>query len=364
MSGVGAQTADLRLRLQSAWRWWTSEIAGLFPQRLRAALAGSQEAVFVDVLDGEFLVRLASGGRDAVVARIPRDGYAARALRLSIPAVTGWRRWLASPTILQLPANDALIRTLELPGGARANLDAILGHEVARQSPIDIADIYYDYRAAPVDGATLPVALRIVRREPVDALLEELAGADIAPAAIEFHGDRERADGGTFPVVAQAARQYRLQRRMVPVLSGVLLLLGALALGAVYWRGEMIAEDLAGQVAASRDGALEAARIERALDAKSRQYAALARQKQNPATVAVLAAVARLLPDDAWLVEFERNDHEVRLHGYSAHAASLIALFDSSPYFRDAKLRAPLVQGPRPGLQRFDISFDLRADAS
>ncbi len=362
MSGVGAQTIGLRLR--TAWRWWTGEIGGLVPPRLRAALAGSRDAVFVVVLDQEFLVRRISGARDAVVARIPRDGYATRALRLSIPAVSGWRRWFSAPTILQLPANDALVRTLELPAGARANLDAILGHEVARQSPIDVADIYYDYRAAEAEGAPLLVELRIVRREPVDALLEALAGADVAPAAVEFHGDMDRADGGTFPVAPSAARQYRMQRRIVPCLSGALLLLAALALGAVYWRGEMIADDLDGQIAASRDGALEAARIERSLDAQSRQYAFLAQQKQDPATVAVLATVTRLLPDDAWLYEFELDDHEVRMHGYSAHAASLIALFDSSPYFRDATLRAPLVQGPKPGLQRFDISFDLRAGGS
>ena len=54
----------------------------------------------------------------------------------------------------------------------------------------------------------------------------------------------------------------------------------------------------------------------------------------------------------------------MRLHGFSAEAASLIALFDASPYFADAEMRSPLMQGPDPGLQRFDISVKLRKGAT
>jgi hypothetical protein len=50
----------------------------------------------------------------------------------------------------------------------------------------------------------------------------------------------------------------------------------------------------------------------------------------------------------------------VRIRGLSNSAAALIALFDTSPMFADAQFRAPLMQGPRAGLERFDMSFQLR----
>jgi general secretion pathway protein L len=364
VDGIGVQPEILWAQIRSAWQWWTGELAGLIPPRLRATLSGTDDAFFIEVLDTEYIVRRHTGRRDAIVARIPRDAYAARVLRLSVPAANGWRRWLAVPVILQLLASQALSRTLRLPPEAKSNLAAILRHEVARQSPVDTATIYYDHRAGKAEDGALDVELRIVHREPVDAIVAALADAGIALSWIEFIGDKTRADGGNFPVSAAAARAYQLRPRIVPGLVALVLLLGALTLGVTYWRGEMVADDLAGRVAAARDDALAVDRLERRLDTKTRQYTFLAEQKQKPATIAVLAAVTRLLPDDAWLYQFELDGNEVRLHGFSATASSLIALFDSSPYFQDAQLRAPLVQGPKPGLQRFDISFKLKASGS
>ncbi len=135
-------------------------------------------------------------------------------------------------------------------------------------------------------------------------------------------------------------------------------------MGSFYLRGAAVAADLDARVEAARARAVVVERLQQRLDAANRQAAFLAQQKRNPAAVAVLATVARLLPDDAWLYEFELNGDEVRLHGFSSEAASLIALFDSSPYFGDAELRSPLMQGPSPALQRFDISFKLRKGAT
>ncbi|HEY0301681.1 MAG TPA: PilN domain-containing protein, partial [Rhizomicrobium sp.] len=170
--------------------------------------------------------------------------------------------------------------------------------------------------------------------------------------------------GGTFPADAAAASRLRWQPRLVPALAGLVVLLAVGLVAAVYLRGEAVAADLDARVEAARARAVVVERLQRKLDAANRQAAFLARQKQSPAAVAVLATVARLLPDNAWLYQFELQGDEVRLHGFSAEAASLIGLFDSSPYFSDAELRSPLMQGPSPALQRFDVSFKLKKGAT
>ncbi|HEY4943389.1 MAG TPA: PilN domain-containing protein [Rhizomicrobium sp.] len=362
MDGFGPRV--LLERLLAGWRWWLSELAAMLPRSLRQAFTGADDAILVDVQGNELLVVRRAGDFETVVARVPRDDFAARTLRLSAPRAEGFAAWFADPVILQMPAEEALDRSLRLPRGARRNLDGILCHEIVRQSPLDAQNIYYDYRIAGADGEALDVNLRIIRREPVDACIELCRSAGIALSAVEFAGDETHADGGTFPADAVAARHLRLRPKLVPALAALVLLLALGLVGSVFLRGAAVAADLDARVDAARTRAMVVERLQQRLDAANRQAAFLAQQKSSPAAVAVLATVARLLPDDSWLYEFELNGDEVRLHGFSAQAASLIPLFDSSPFFADAELRSPLMQGPSPALQRFDISFKLRKGAS
>ena len=344
-------------------RWWLTQLAPFVPLRLKEAFTISDDAILIAARPDEFVVTRRAGAFETPIARIPRDEFAARALRLSAPTKTGLFAWLADHVILLLAAEEALVRPLRLPRGAARNLEAILRHEVARQSPLDASDIYYDYRVTGADRDGLDLALRIIRRAPVDACVEQCREAGIALSAIAFEGDTQRPRGGDFPVDAAAARRFRLAPRIVPTLAALLLLLVAGFVATIYLRGEAEAADLSAWIDAARGGAMEVASLQRKLDAANRQAAFLAQQKSSPAAVAVLATVARLLPDDASLYEFELNGDEIRLHGFSPQAASLIALFDSSPFFSDAQFRSPMMQGPTPSLQRFDLSAKLRAAA-
>jgi general secretion pathway protein L len=360
----GLRAGEWIEKARAGWRWWLRELAYFVPGPLREVFAPDRDAILIAAKRDEFVVTRRAGVFETVIARIPRDEFAARTLRLSVPRATGLARWFADPVILELPAQDALVRSLRLPRGAARNLGAILRHEVPRQSPLDAQDIYYDYRVTAADRDGLDVALRIIRREPVDACVALCGEAGIALSAVAFVGDAEPARGGVFPVDAAAARRFSLAPRVVPALAGLVLLLTAGLVGSLYLRGEAVAADLAARVDAARHGAMEVSALQRKLDAANRQAAFLAQQKRSPAAVAVLATVSRLLPDDTSLYEFEMNGGEIRLHGFSAEAASLIALFDASPHFSDAQFRSPLMQGPTPNAQRFDLSVKLRGDAT
>ncbi len=363
--------ADATLRtgiaqLHAAWRWWTSELASLLPERVRALFAARDSVVTIDPLDGEFLVGRHSGGRFETLAHVPRGELAPRALRLAVPQATGFRRWLSDPVILRLPKDEALRRDISLPLAAERDIEGILKHEVARQSPIEADNIYFDYRVTLRDRVqgTLGVTLRIVRRDQVDALAGLCRDAGITLSAIAFAGDDMLADGGNLPADAAANRELKLRPRIVPVLGLSVFLLALVFVWAVFARGEMIESQLSDRIDDARARAATVERLERDLKAADRQVAFLSQQKRTPAAIAVLAAVTRLLPDGSWLNEFEMNGDEVRIHGFSDSAASLIARFDSSPDFGDAQFRAPLMQGATAGTQRFDISLRLKRSGS
>jgi len=363
MDGAALRPGDWIEQLGAGWRWWLETLATFVPRPVRDAFAGGEDAVVIAVQPTELVVTRRAGSFEGVVARIPRDEFAARTLRLSVPHRTGLGAWFADPVVLELQADEALTRPLHLPRGAARNLGSILKHEVVRQSPIDAQSIYYDYHVTGRGTEGVDVALRIIRREPVDALLQLCREAGVAVSAVIFEGDTRLAEG-TFPTDLAATRHLRLAPRMVPMLMGILLvLLAGLALS-IYLRGETAAADLQDRVDAARGGAMAVAALQHNLDDAHRQAAFLAQQKRNPATVAVLADVARLLPDGAWLYELEINGGEIRLHGFSNQAASLIALFDASPDFADAQFRSPLMQGPAPNSQRFDLSMRFRKPAT
>ncbi len=71
-----------------------SELASLLPQRLRDAFAGANDAVLIDVQPNDFVVVRRAGNFETVIARVPRDEFAARTLRLvgaaARPAPPGW----------------------------------------------------------------------------------------------------------------------------------------------------------------------------------------------------------------------------------------------------------------------------------
>jgi len=115
------------------------------------------------------------------------------------------------------------------------------------------------------------------------------------------------------------------------------------------------------RVAAAQEKAQIVERIQRQIATSERRAKLIAHQKQNPATVQVLAEVTRVLPQSAWIYEFEMSGNEVRIHGFAHDAASLIAAFDASQLFGDAQFRSPLMQGLSAGVERFDMSFRVRS---
>jgi general secretion pathway protein L len=367
MPGFVMLAQDLKSRPGALWEglktgfaWWAGELGAMVPQSLRGLFETG--AITIDVTPSEIIVARRGGRNVTTLARIVRDDLAVRTLARSIPPEPRAVAWLADPVILRLPANDALERNLKLPLAARSDLANILHYEVERQSPVGAENIYYDYRVMPAaDG--LDVSLRIIRRDGVDDVLALCRNAEIEPAAITFIDD-DLADGGNFPVPPAEARKLAARRRVVPMLAALACVLVLGVIGGAYLRGQSVADDLSERVAQAQIKAQDVERLQRQIAASEKGAALLARQKRSPATVQVLAEVTRVLPDGAWIYEFEMSGGEVRIHGFAHAAESLIAQFDASPLFGDAQFRSPLMQGPNVGLERFDLSFKIKAAAS
>lgn len=349
--------------LQAGWQWWRDGLAALMPQSWRDRLDTGVPVLAIDLVpEGGAVIRRFAAGAVGEVARLPEESLnvAALATALARELVRPW--YLREAVALRLPDGAALKRTLSLPLAAQRDILGLLDIELERQSPVDRTEVYHAYRIVGVDRAAqrMEVDWRIVRRRSVDPMLALLREADIEPAVVAFVGDETPPDGGTFPVVARAARLLRLQRHLVRGLVLLIVALALLAVGGSYARNQGAIDAFAAHAEEVHADALVSQHLLHEIVAARQRAAQLVAERHRPTVADMLAETTRLLPDGSWLTGFSYRDGEVRIRGYSNAAPSLIALFDASPLFVGAEFRAPLTQGQSRDQQQFDLAFKVR----
>jgi general secretion pathway protein L len=348
---------DLRGLVAGAWRWWVRELCAMVPPALAIALGRGKIAFAIDLLENDIVVQRIAGDATKNVLRVARtEAKMTRISSETAGAVDG------AAILVRLPRQDVLNRTITLPFAARRELRSILEFELDRHSPIDPTRVYFGYGVKHRDRhrRQLEVELHIVRRETVEEALSLCRSIGFEPTAVGIAGDTAGAeDGGLMPPGKRLTRRRLPQRLPFGLGLGAFVLATALLIAHVV-RYEAAMTALATEVAQARDAARETEAVRRRLDQETLKENFLARQKAAPLFSKVLAEVSRVLPDRTWVFEFEMRGSEVRLHGYSPQASSLIGLFDNAPMFSNARFRSPLTRGPGGNADRFDISFDVK----
>ncbi len=358
---------ELRERAIVFWRWWTAELMAMVPQNIREKVQelfrDNTGTVSVDVANDMIVVSRTAGGVTAEILRLPKE--ALNSPNSSAAEAVNNATHNGDKVTVRVPATELLRRMVKLPMAASRNLKNILKFELERVSPLDPEQISFDYRLIGRDKEAnrLDVELRILKREIADKAVAVCRALGLEPQAIGFSGESKQTVERDFPVTHAATLLGQWQSWRVPALSALVAVLGIGALLATYSREQDTLDALSDQITGARSRAMVVQRLQDEINKANLGIAFLARQKQSPLLVKILAEVTRILPDNTWLVEFELNGKEIRLHGYSPAASSLIALFDNSQLFTNAQFRSPLMQGQN-GLDRFDLSFDVKGGAT
>lgn len=322
-------------KIRAAWTWWWGEIVPLLPAAWRGGAAFRRRAVMIE---------LTEAGPLATCAGQPcRPGP-------------------DDEVTLILPAEAVLRRRLQLPAASARQLRRIVAFEQERLSPIEPGKLCADHVVIGRDrkARRVEVELRMVRRDRVEAAREACRIAGLTPHRILFAGDPVAADGAIFLPNAAPVPILRRRRSLQAAMIGIPLVLALSLPISETLRDSRDRAALEALVAGAKAESTAAETLRRQVDEAGRRAQFLARRREAPTVSWALAEATRLLPDGSWLFQFEMSDREVRLYGYSPAASSLIALFGESGSFTDARFRAPVTPGPRPGLERFEISMQLR----
>jgi general secretion pathway protein L len=195
----------------------------------------------------------------------------------------------------------------------------------------------------------------VAGKAAVNRHLELAEKHGIAPKIIDYGED------------AAAATELNLfqQRDALPVrgrglIQGLLLLLtvGAVTSGAVGLMGGLADREALTWVedrhSLAEQRAVAARRITGQAARLETRYRLPSDEKiRRQPKVVMLEALTRVLPDGTWLQRLEINNDDLRLVGQSRDAAALIALLETSPFFKNVRLAAPVT--PVSGGEQFVI---------
>ncbi|MDH3531385.1 MAG: PilN domain-containing protein [Gammaproteobacteria bacterium] len=351
--------APLQRRLVDFWSWWTGELITLLPENARNAIARRRQKLFLQA-DGDGLtVNLGSYANSREILRLPLD--AAEAKNDELPRDV-------QQTILVMPADKVLSKSLTLPLATEENLREVLAFEMDRHTPFPASKVYYDFvvTGRTADRQEISVDLVYAPRSAVDTLLEStsLHGLKVDVVTCRHRDNNNLQPLNLLPQEQRRARRINVHRLNTALAAlCVVLLVTAIMLPIVQKNRAILVLEEQVQVAATtaRDGN----QLRRDLETMAAASRFLTDKKGSETMVVQLIdEVSRILPDHAWVTRLDLSKSELQLQGQSSSSSSLIAIIESSPRLENARFRSPVVQIPGTNLDRFQLSADIVEDPS
>ena len=359
-------TAPLKFSPGKLLEWWLGELAGLVPRRLRQTLRRGTPTLVLDLSGQELVVRRFRGGKCQEIGRVPRAEMDTAAGRSSIRALVRKANVKKDGLAVLLPADQALLKTLELPSEVESDLREALFFQIDRQTPFTPEEVYFDYwiRGRHRETNRLTVELTVVPRSVVDNALEMAGRWGVQATVVDVAGDGpEAAPRLNLLSTAEHEEGTRAWSPLNALFAGFAVALAAAAIYIPLDQQRMAAEALSEKVTRAKSEAEDAVGLRRELDRLAEDGRFLTDQKQRaPVVLEIFGELTRLLPDDTWIHQLRLNRGEIRIVGYSSAASTLIGLIDQSPMFQTPRFQSPVVQDPKTGLERFTLSFELEGE--
>jgi len=310
--------------------WWLAQMRSLIPEALRFGDTG-QDALLIaiDRPDPALPLHAAPSGslwmrqrgQETLFGRLPANGATLPANRLAVG--------------LRLPPETVLTRDVTLPLAAGRQLLSVMRFELDRLTPFAADALYWGISGVTADRTRgrLHLQLAFVLREPLEPLLQALAGQQLFPSFIE-------APNGRIALNAAAPRR-RLLPAVLPVLCGLL----ALACLVSPFLRQQIALNAAAQVIAQQQPAAQVAmRLRSRLSTAAFGRTAIAQAQRAGDAMQVLAELTDALPDDTWLDDLTLKSGILTIDGQSADAAALIGRLSAAPGLQDPSFTAPVTR--------------------
>jgi general secretion pathway protein L len=248
-----------------------------------------------------------------------------------------------------------LFRPLELPARAADFLEGIVRAQIDRLTPWSASEAVFGCSAPAASGTdNITTVIAATTRKVAMTYVQAVSG--FHPAAIAVCTDVAERNAGRVKVFEQKARGHLDAARLSHALQVGLAAAAAIALLAGV-SAAYVAQSVGAQEAElAREISVRRAAIRSGNDGDRSPMASLERRKYDtPASVIVLEALSRVLPDNTYVTELHLAGNKLQIAGITRDAPSLIPLIEQSQHFTRATFYAPTTRSPSDPGERFHI---------
>lgn len=378
MSTAMQSLQPLMDRLRRGWRasplpgflgWWGSELRNLLPLRWRGWFGSGADWHLLQHSDAQWTLRrggyveLLASWDDSVDTAIGDARIPPAALGAALRNVDREDRRLA----LLLPAAVVLRRTLTLPLAARDNVLQVVAFEMDRQTPFNVAQVYYAVRelGTPAAAGRFNAELVVVMRGTLDPLLDRLRAQSIAIDAVDVAMANDRLGVNLLPP-GQTPHRVRPRRRLNLLLAAACVLLLVVVLAAWLHNRQAALSQMQAEVDSMRGEAQQVVALRQQLQDNAGAAGFLAQRKKNTVSMlSLLQEATTRLPDSAWLERFSvDNTGQIGFQGQSQQAAKLLDTLKDSTLITDASFQGSIQPDPTSGKERFYLTARVHQPAA
>lgn len=355
---------DSSVSLESFLHWWGSELAFLLPEQAKTFFGQKRARLVVRPIGEKVRLMLESAERGEVdLGEFPLN-EAGREAREELFRDDPELR--DAEFVVRLDHSHGLCRIITLPAATEENLDQVMAFEMNRYTPFQADQVYYAARVIDKvpDANQIKVEFIFVLRKTLELIYEDMIAWGLRPAVVD-HAEaavalRPRQTVNLLPehLRPPVARGPRIVNS---ILGGFLILLVLASVAFPFWLDYSLITDLEEEV--NREGRLakEVEAIKEEADTLVEQARAVMELKlDKPPLTAMMESLTSLLPDNTWLTSLQYEGQKLQIQGQSPAASALIEIMEASPMFEHTTFISPVTQDRLTGLERFQISTDLR----
>lgn len=338
--------------------WWAGQMAGLIPSRFQPTDRDGGDALLVEPYEegaeSRLSIALRRRGREVSLGHLSLDGAAAPGLR---GLLHGQR---PAATLLRLPADRLLERTVILPLVAERDLGRVLGYEFDRFTPFAAADVYWSWTVLQQDRARrdMRVRLSLVPKALLAPVVDTLRAAGQTPTGLRVMArDGQPRHIG---LAAEDARAGRGRRRVLLAAGGLCAVLALVAVGLPILLPYRALARIEADIERLRPQLDEVTALRRRISERTSADDALgAEEARLGKALEAIALLTEVLPDDTYLTAFTLRQRQVTLTGQSADAARLIPRLSADPMLRDVAFLSPVTRAEPSRAELFSLRLEL-----
>ena len=252
-----------------------------------------------------------------------------------------------------------MFRPLELPKRAAEFLDGIVRAQIDRLTPWTVGEAVYSW-TPPIEAGNERIQLTVAAtaRAQVTPYVKALAALG-ATAIVVSTVPQEAASGAAplkvFEQQSRGAFEITRIRRILMLVLAAAAALAVISIGVSSIAADSLdseQQDITRQISKRRAALRQ--------DGGNAQRMLERRKQTTAASVIILEALSKLLPDHTFVTELRVEGGKVQVTGLTRDAPSLIRLIEQSPHFERATFFAPTTQSPGEPGERFHIEARIK----